>query len=256
MIQKFLFTSALISSVIAGTLNAAGDVKPPREQDWSFDGFTGTFDREDLQHGFQVYKEVCSACHGVKRIRFRELSALGYNEDEIKAIAAEYQVTDGPDDMGEMYERDGRPSDAIPEPYANKQAARAANNGAYPPDLSLIVKARAGGADYIYSLLTGYEEETPGGQVLPEGMHYNPYFPGGQIAMTAPLMEGIVTYSDGTSPSVSDMSRAVTTFLAWAAEPELESRKASGIEALIYLAVFTILMYLVMRRVWGRLEKD
>lgn len=254
--KTLLLTTILSLSLFTPVESWANDnVEPPVRQDWSFDGFLGTFDREDLQHGFQIYKEVCSACHGIKRIRFRELSALGYSEDEIKAIAAQYQIVDGPDDLGEMYERAGRPSDAFPSPYANDKAARAANNGALPPDLSLIVKARKGGADYIYSLLTGYGGEHPINEEVPEGMYYNPWFPGHQIAMIPPLTEGIVTYSNGTSPSIPQMAKAVVTFLAWASEPELEARKSAGIEALLYLAVFSVLMFFVMRRVWGRLEK-
>jgi ubiquinol-cytochrome c reductase cytochrome c1 subunit len=254
--KKLLTTTLALAALSISPLIAGGDdTEELVRQDWTFDGMTGTFDREDLQHGFQVYKEVCAACHGIKRIRFRELHSLGYNEDEIKAIAAGYEVKDGPDDMGEMYERSARPSDAFPSPYANDKAARAANNGALPPDLSLITKARVGGADYLYSLLTGYGGEVPAGQHVSEGLYYNPWFPGHQIAMVPPLQEGLVTYSDGSSPSIAEMAKAVTTFLAWAAEPEMENRKQSGIEALIYLAVFSLLMYLVMRQVWSRVEK-
>lgn len=256
MIKKHLIAIALYSSFVSPVLKATADkTEPLVRQDWSFDGITGTFDREDLQHGFQVYKEVCSACHGIKRIRFRELQALGYNEAEIKAIAAEYQIKDGPDDMGEMFERVGRPSDAFPSPYPNDKAARAANNGALPPDLSLVTKARIGGPDYIYSLLTGYGGEPPQDEEIGEGLYYNPWFPGHQIAMIPPLVDGVVTYSDGHSPSVAEMAKAVTTFLAWTAEPELEKRKQSGIEALIYLAIFSVLMYLVKCQVWRRVEK-
>lgn len=254
--KKLLTTTLVLSALSLSPLIAGGDdTEELVRQDWTFDGMAGTFDREDLQRGFQVYKEVCAACHGIKRIRFRELNSLGYNEDEIKAIAAGYEVKDGPDDMGEMYERAARPSDAFPSPYANDKAARAANNGALPPDLSLITKARVGGADYLYSLLTGYGREVPAGQEVSEGLYYNPWFPGHQIAMAPPLQEGVVTYSDGSSPSIAEMAKAVTTFLAWAAEPEMETRKQSGIEALIYLAVFSLLMYLVMRQVWSRVEK-
>jgi len=234
-------------------LASSDDTKPLPNLQWSFEGLTGTYDLASLQKGFQIYKQVCAACHSLKRIHFRNLQALGYNEAEIKAIASEYEVTDGPNDLGEMFTRKGTPADAIPGPYANDNAARAANNGALPPDLSLVVKARKGGPDYIYALLSGYENP-PAGKELPAGMHYNPYFPGGQIAMTPPLSEGVVTYSDGTTPTVKQMAYDVTNFLAWASEPEMPERKEMGFKVLIYLAVFTMLMYLAMRRVWAKVK--
>lgn len=227
----------------------AGDAPPPPKKEWSFQGPTGTFDRSALQRGFQVYKEVCSACHGLKRVAFRNLAALGYKEGQIKAIASQYQITDGPNDEGKMFERKGKPSDRIPSPYANDKMARASNNGALPPDLSLMTKARKDGSNYLYALLTGYTAP-PKGMTVSEGMHYNAYYPGHQIAMAAPLIEGGVTYGDGTKATVSQMAYDVTTFLSWAAEPELERRKQTGYQVLLYLGVFTILMYLTMRRVW------
>lgn len=222
-------------------------------QEWSFKGPLGTYDRTELQHGFQVYKEVCAACHGLKQVRFRDLAALGFNAEEIKALAAEYKV-ETIDEEGQTVEQPAIPTDPFPGPYKNEQAARAANNGALPPDLSLITKARPGGADYIYALLTGYEAVPPKDITLAEGMHYNPFFPGGQIAMTPPLVEGLITYSDGSQPSVNQMATAVVSFLSWAAEPELEVRKQMGYKVLIYFIVFTILMYVVMRRVWARVK--
>ena len=247
-------TSLILASVTFMGGGALASESHNKHQDWTFQGFNGTYSREDLQHGFQIYKEVCAACHGLKHIRFRELKDLGYGEDEVKAIAASYQIPDGPNDTGEMFERPGIPADAFHGPYANDQAARAANNGALPPDQSLIIKARPDGANYVYSLLTGYGQPVPEGVTISEGMHYNPYFPGGQIGMTAPLSEGIVTYSDGTKPSVDKMAHDVVTFLAWTSEPEMESRKSSGLQALMYLSLFSILMYLVMRRTWAKVK--
>ncbi len=225
----------------------------PREN-WSFQGPLGTFDRTELQHGFQIYKEVCSTCHGLKQIRFRDLAALGYNHEEIKAIAAECKV-EVIDDEGNVIEKPALPTDTFPNPYKNEQAARAANNSALPPDLSLITKARAGGPDYIYALLTGYEATPPKDVHLAEGLHYNPYFPGGQIAMIPPLSEGLVTYNDGSQPTINQMAKDVVTFLSWAAEPELEDRKQTGYKVLIYFIVFTILMYFVMKQVWARVKE-
>ena len=213
----------------------------------------GRVDKQSAQRGFQVYKEVCSACHGLSRIAFRNLTDIGFSEAEAKALAASYQVKDGPNDEGEMFERAGKLSDYFPSPYANEQAARAAQNGAYPPDLSLIVKARQGGGNYVYSLLTGYEP-APADAHMSAGMHYNPYFPGGQIAMPAPLSDGQISYEDGTQASVDQMARDVVNFLQWAAEPEMEARKRMGIKALIFLAVFTALKYLAKSNLWRRLH--
>lgn len=232
---------------------ASSDQKPPKHVNWPFDGITGHIDKPAAQRGFQVYKEVCAACHGLSRIAFRNLSEIGFTEAEIKALAAGYQVKDGPNDDGEMFERAGKPSDYFPSPYANEQAARAAQNGAYPPDLSLIVKARHDGANYLYSLLTGYEA-APAGAHLTEGQHYNPYFPGGALAMPAPLSDGLVTYEDGTSASLDQMSRDVTVFLQWAAEPEMEARKQMGIKTLLYIFIFTVFMYVAKRKLWRRVH--
>lgn len=231
----------------------ATETPPLPQQDWSFQGLTGTFDRTALQHGFQIYKQVCTTCHSLDQVRFRDLAALGYNSDEIKAIAAEYKVP-AIDDAGEAIERSCLPTDRFPNPYKNEQAARAANNGALPPDLSLIVKAREGGANYIDALLTGYEAIPPKNVELGEGMNYNLYFPGNQIAMPPPLSEGLVTYDDGSKPSVNQMAHDVTTFLAWAAEPEMEARKKMGYKVLMYFAVFTILLYFLKKQIWARVN--
>jgi ubiquinol-cytochrome c reductase cytochrome c1 subunit len=222
-------------------------------RDWSFSGVFGQFDRGALQRGLQVYREVCSGCHGIQFIHFRNLAALGYDEDEIKAIAAEYTVEDGPNDEGEMFERPGRPSDRFPSPFPNDKAAAAANNGAVPPDLSLMTKARDDGPNYIHALLTGYEEPPEDFEVI-EGTSYNVYFPGNQTAMAPPLFEDAVEYGDGTPATVEQMAADVTTFLAWAAEPELEERKRMGINVMLFLLVFTGVLYAVKRKVWAELH--
>lgn len=240
-----------LSMAVQMTALAATEPPPLPHQEWSFQGPTGTFDRKALQHGFQNFKQVCATCHGLEQLRFRDLEALGYTPEEIKAIAAEYKVG-AIDDSGEAIERPCLPTDKFPNPYKNEQAARAANNGAMPPDLSLIVKARAGGANYVDALLTGYETTPPKDVELAEGMSYNPFFPGNQIAMPPPLSEGLVTYDDGEKPSLNQMAHDVTTFLAWTAEPELEERKKMGYKVLIYFAVFTVLMYFLKKRIWKK----
>ena len=245
--KQILLTAALIA-----TINAEHAITPPK-QDWSFAKPNGTFDRAALQRGFQVYKQVCSACHGIKLISFRHLKAMGLTEAEIKVLASEYQIKDGPNDEGEMFERPGRPSDYIPGPYLNEKQARAANNGSFPPDQSLVVKARLHGADYVYALLTGFTK-APDGFILSPGQYYNEYFPGHAISMAPPLSEGLVTYNDATKPSIEQMAHDVTTFLAWASEPEMEERKRLGFKVLMYLLVMTGLFYATMRRIWGALK--
>ncbi len=210
----------------------------------------GTFDKSALQRGFQVYKEVCASCHSMNLLSYRHLEALGYTPGQVKAIAAEYMITDGPGDDGMMFERAGRPADRFKAPFANDQAARAANGGALPPDFSLIVKARAGGEDYLHALLTGYEAP-PAGFEMNEGMHYNKYFPGHQIAMAAPLIDGQVAYADGTEASVDQMASDVSQFLAWASEPHLEERKQMGFKVLLFMAVFAGLLFALKRKVWA-----
>ena len=210
----------------------------------------GTYDRGAQQRGFQIYLEVCAACHSLKLVAYRNLAGIGLNEDQIKAVAAEYEVTDGPNDEGEMYSRPARPSDRFVSPFANDNAARASNNGALPPDLSLMAKARKGGPNYLYALLTGYKEEPPEGVKLNEGMNYNVYFPAHQIAMAPPLSDDAVEYADGTKATSAQMSEDVTVFLNWAAEPELEERKRLGIKVLLFLFVLTAMMYALKRQVW------
>jgi len=239
---------ALGMLVLAAPARAAGDATPPG-QHWSFQGMFGTFDRAALQRGYQVYKEVCAGCHSMQYLHFRDLNALGFNADEVKALAAGYEVTDGPNDQGEMFKRPGQPSDRFVSPFPNEKAARAANGGAFPPDLTLMTKAREHGADYVYALLTGYKDP-PAGVTLQQGMNYNVYFPGSQIAMPPPLNDGGVVYADGTKADVAQMARDVTTFMSWAAEPEMEARKQMGIKAILFLIVLTGLLYAVKRKVW------
>ncbi len=223
------------------------------KQDWHFSGPFGTYDRAALQRGFQVYKQVCAACHGLDRIAYRNLAALGYTEGQIKAIAAEITVTDGPNDEGDMFERPGRPSDHFKKPYANDNQAKSVNNGALPPDLSLIVKARVGGPDYVYGILTGYED-APAGTDLAPGQHWNKVMAGNKIAMPPPLIEGAVAYEDSTPTTVDQYAHDVTHFLAWAAEPEMEVRKQTGIKVVLFLLVFAGIMYAVKRKIWSKVH--
>lgn len=229
---------------------AAAEGVGPIEVSWPHDGVFGTFDRAAAQRGFQVYREVCSACHGLTYIAFRNLTDLGFSPEEVAAVAADYTVTDGPNDEGEMFDRPARPADPIPPPYPNPEAARVANGGALPPELSLITKARADGTNYLYSLLLGYEEPPPD-EPEREGLYYNVYFPGHWIAMPAPLSEGVVTYGDGTEATVPQMAADLATFLTWAGEPTLEQRKQTGLKVMLFLIVLTGLFYATMRKVWA-----
>jgi ubiquinol-cytochrome c reductase cytochrome c1 subunit len=248
-------------------------------QRWSFSGVRGQFDRAQLQRGFQVYKEVCSTCHGVRQLSFRNLSEKGgpeFPEDGVKGLAATYKINDVPNDQGKVLKRAARPSDRIPSPFDNEQQARSANNGALPPDLSLMARARGievekpfymvpwhmlkdvflsggyqeAGADYTYALMTGYGK-APADMKMSEGMNYNTVFPGYQIAMPSPLTDGIVKYSDGTPAKIENYSRDVTAFLAWAADPKLEERKRMGLMVMLYLLITSLLLYLAKRYVWA-----
>ena len=225
---------------------------------WSFKGIFGKFDRAALQRGYQVYTEVCASCHSMKYLSYRNLGEKGgpeFSEAEVKAIASSFEVIDGPNADGEMFTRPAKLSDKFVMPYENVKAAQAANGGAYPPDMSVLVKARGGGVDYIYSLLLGYED-APAGMILDEGVHYNKYMYGNKIRMAAPLSEGIVEYGDGTKASVEQMSKDVTTFLMWAAEPHLETRHQMGFKAIVYLIILTVLVYFSMKRIWSRIESE
>lgn len=219
----------------------------------SFSSMLGGFNRAELQRGFQVYKEICAACHSLKRIAFRHLKALGWTDAEVKALAAQYTVKDISTETGEPIERPGRITDFLPSPYANDIAARAANNGGLPPDLSLIVKARKGGADYVLALLTGFTQP-PADIKLEPGQHYNTYFPGHVLSMAPPIQDGQIAYADGTPATVAQMARDVSTFLAWASEPEMEERKQTGVKVLLYLFVMTLVFWISKRRIWSRIE--
>jgi len=223
---------------------------------WSFKGIFGVFDRASLQRGYQVYQEVCSGCHSAQYLSYRNLSEKGgpeFSEEEAKAIAAQFEVLDGPNSEGEMFTRSGRLSDKFVKPFPNVEAATAANGGAYPPDMSVLAKARKGGADYIYSLLLGYED-APAGYELDDGVYYNKYMTGQKIKMLKPLSDGAVEYSDGTQATEAQMAKDVSTFLTWAAEPHLEVRHKTGVRAILYLIVLIILVYFSMKKVWSRID--
>jgi ubiquinol-cytochrome c reductase cytochrome c1 subunit len=264
--------AVFIAATLASPAPAAEGQRPAKDISYTFEGPFGTFSRGQLQRGYKVYKEVCSSCHAMRLLTFRSLAEPGgpeFTEDQVKALAATFQVQDGPDNSGEMFNRPALPSDRFPSPFANEQAARAANGGALPPDLSLITKARAGwtgtfrqlangigGPEYVYSVLTGYESE-PAELTAekPPGKYYNPYFAGGHwISMPPPLSDGQVTYDDGATNKVEDMARDVSAFLAWAAEPKMEQRKMLGFQAVIFLIVFSVLMYLAKQKIWSRIE--
>lgn len=247
--KKILFVLSIVL-VASGMVIASSDALKPKKLKWNFDGMLGTFDRTSVQRGFQVYKEVCSACHSLNLIAFRNLKEIGFSEEEAKEIAKGYNISDGPNDEGEMFERPGTLTDHFPAPYPNEKAARAANNGAFPPDLSLIIRAREDGANYVYSLLTGFNETAPNEIKIQDNMHYNPYFPGMQIAMAAPLSNGMVQYTDGTKATVEQMSTDVVNFLHWTADPKMEKRKSMGIKVLFFLAIFTGLFIVAKKRVW------
>ena len=226
------------------------------ETDWTFKGLFGKFDRASLQRGYQVYTEVCASCHSMKYLSYRNLSEKGgpeFSEAEAKVIAASFEVTDGPDSTGEMFTRPAKLSDKFVMPYANDEEAKSANGGAYPPDMSVLVKARKGGADYVYSLLLGYEDP-PSGIKLDDGVYYNKYMYGNKIKMSNQLSDGLVEYSDGTNASVEQMAKDVTTFLMWTAEPHLETRHKMGFKAIVYLIILTVLVYFSMKRIWSRIE--
>lgn len=273
-----ILAGALLGAVVLAPspdVRAAETLYPPA-RDWSWTGPMGSFDRAATQRGLQVYVEVCAACHGLDLVHYRNLTALGYSPDQIKAFAADFTVEDGPDEDGEPFDRPARPSDRFANPFPNENAARAANGGAWPPDLSLIVKSRAhgygsipanflgmlagkgdsSGADYLYYLLTGYEDEPPAGMELLEGQYYNKWYAGNAIAMPAPLSDDLVEYADGTQATVAQMSHDVSTFLAWAADPKLEERKAMGVKVMLFLIILTCLLLFVKRHVWSKLDRD
>ncbi|PZO82251.1 MAG: cytochrome c1 [Mesorhizobium amorphae] len=245
-------------------------IHKPEQMSWSFAGPFGTYDKGQLQRGFKVYKEVCAACHSLNYVPFRALEGLGYSDAQVRAVAAEYQIPDGPDANGDMFERPGIPSDYFPAPYANAEAAAASNNGAAPPDLSLMAKARSvergfptfvfdiftqyqqGGPDYTHALLTGYDETPPEGMQIAEGTHYNPYFIAGKsLAMPKPISDDQVTYDDGSPQTVEQYSLDVSAFMMWAAEPHLDDRKRTGFRVMVFLILLAGLVYATKRRIWA-----
>ncbi|MDD9331620.1 MAG: cytochrome c1 [Wolbachia sp.] len=224
---------------------------PNKRIDWKFDGITGSFDRESIQRGYKVYREICAACHSMNRVAFRNLQNIGFSEEEVKQIAASYQVKDGPNDLGEMFDRPGIPSDHFIAPFDVKEAAAAANNGAVPPDLSLITKARHDGANYVYSLLTGYK----GDEQDESGLYINPYFPTGKLAMAPPLSEGLVQYDCDRQATVENMAYDVVSFLQWTSEPELEQRHKLGLKVVAYFIILTVFFILTNNKVWRKLYR-
>ena len=258
--MKKIFKILILTSFILNlsqSLNAAEKIEYLKT-DWSFKGLFGKFDRGALQRGYQVYTEVCSSCHSMKYLSYRNLAEKGgpeFSEAQAKAIAASFEVTDGPNSDGEMFTRPGKLSDKFVMPYENVKAAQAANGGAYPPDMSVLVKARGGGANYIYSLLQGYVQP-PADMVLDDGVYYNKYMYGNKIKMSSPLTDGLVEYADGTEATVEQMSKDITTFLMWSAEPHLEARHRMGFKAIVYLIILTILVYFSMKKIWSRIETE
>jgi ubiquinol-cytochrome c reductase cytochrome b/c1 subunit len=265
----FVVAGALCGAVLTPQLAAAQgheDAVPPRQK-WSFSGPFGKFDRGQLQRGLKVYKEVCQVCHGLKYVAFRDLTALGYSEGQVKSIAAEYKIQDGPNDQGEMFEREGRPADYFPTPWPNENAARARYN-AVPPDMSVIAKARGyergfpwfifdmftqfqeHGVDYIHAYLIGYHDKPPAGFALPPASFYNDYFPGHATAMPPPLTDKRVDYTDGSPTTVDQYGKDVAAFLMWAAEPHMEARKRLGFQVMVFLIIFAGLLYFTKKKVW------
>ena len=251
-----LLVTVLITTFFFGKAYSAN--KELLKIDWSFSGPIGKFERDSLQRGYQVYKEVCSSCHSMKYLSYRNLSQKGgpeFSLEEVKAIAASYEIEDGPNSEGEMFVRPGRPSDHFKNPYPNDNASISANGGAYPPDMSVLVKARPGGSNYIYSILMGYEEK-PTNFVLEEGVYYNKYMDGKKIKMMNPLSVDLIEYTDGTNASVDQMAKDVTTFLTWAAEPHLEARHRTGTKVIIYLIILATLVYFSMKKIWSRVDAE
>lgn len=258
MIRKFLVILLLLPNFAFASGGSEGELSTveihPKQMKWEFDGFFGRFDKASIQRGFKVYKEVCSNCHSLKRAAYRNLEDAGFSAEEVKAIASGYLVVDGPDEEGEMYERPGLPSDRFVSPYVNDNAARSANGGALPPDLSLIVKARHDGANYVYSLLTGYSD-APHGFEMAEGKYYNPYFPGRQISMPPPISDDEqVEYADGTYPTKEQMTIDIVNFLQFVAEPETEKRKRMGVRTMTFLFILFVILLAAKKAVWRRVE--
>ena len=258
--MKFFFKTIFILFILLTFNNqkveAGENNKELLKVDWSFKGLFGKFDRASLQRGYQVYTEVCASCHSMKLLSYRNLAEKGgpeFSEDQAKAIASNFELRDGPNSDGEMFTRSAKLSDKFVKPYQNIEEAKALNGGAYPPDMSVLVKARSGGADYIYSVLLGYDDP-PSDVTIDDGVYYNTYMTGNKIMMSKPLSEGLVEYTDGTKATEEQMAKDVTTFLAWAAEPHLEARHRIGFKAILYLIILTILAYFSMKKIWSRIE--
>ncbi len=253
--KRLVLASVVATGLGAGTVasvQASGGADLP-SIDWSFSGPFGVFDRGQLQRGFKVYQEVCASCHALSLVTYRALAEPGgpeFTPEQVKVIAAEFEVEDGPDADGEMFMRPAIPADHLVSPFPNENAARASNGGALPPDLSLMAKARANGPNYIYGLLTGYHEE-PAGVELADGMAYNTAFPGNQIAMAQPIEDEFVDYDDDTAPTLDNYAKDVSAFLMWAAEPKLEARHSLGFRVVIFLLIFCGLLYATKRKVWA-----
>lgn len=250
---------------VAGGLYAAGaaagygvyaseDCIPPPHNHWPYDGWTQTHDTATLRRGYEVYRQVCSTCHSMNLISFRNLVGVTHTDEQARALAGSFEVQDGPNDEGEMFDRAAKLSDPFPSPYANDQAGRAANGGALPPDLSCISKARHSGPDYIFALLTGYGKETPSGWPEKPGLHYNPYFPDGAIAMAAPLSDGQVEYEDDTPATVSQMAKDVACFLQWSSEPEQDERKRMGCKVVMVFGIMALITGYYKRWSWASLK--
>ena len=275
-LPALLVAGALVAAAPAFAEEAAPLPVPPK-QSWSFAGPFGRFDQAQLQRGYQVYREVCSSCHSMKFVSFRNLAEAGgpgFSESQVKALSESFKVQDGPNDAGDMFERPGRPSDPFPAPFPNEQAARAANGGALPPDMSVLAKARdiefgglwflvqpfsqysEQGIDYIHALLNGYKEKPPEGYNLPAGKYYNDYYPGHAISMPKPLNDGQVAYTDGSPQTVEQYSHDIAAFLTWAAEPKLVERKRTGLTVVIFLAVFLGLLYQIKKRIWAGISEE
>ncbi len=250
MIRRLLVAALAALPLLAFPAMAEDEDIQLLDGHFTFNGPFGTIDKAAAQRGWQVYREVCSNCHGLYEQSYRDLDGLGYSEAEVKAFAAEAEVTDISDDTGKPIKRPGRPSDRIVRPFANEIIARLANNGALPPDLGLMAKAREGGANYIYSLMQGFSDP-PAGMKLGDNMYYNKFFKGHQIAMPPPLSDGAVTFADGAPNKLADEAYDVATFLEWAAEPEQDRRKEIGWRSVIYLALTTVVLYFVKRRIWA-----
>jgi len=252
MYGRYLLLAGLLIG-FSPVAQAAGDAPKPPTHEWSFNGPFGYYDKAAMQRGYKIYREVCSSCHSMKHMYFRNLEALGYNENQIKNIASEYSVQDGPDDEGEMFDRPAKPSDGFPAPFANDKAAAYANDGAVPPDLSLITKARLNGPDYLYALITGYQEPPHGADVV-EGKHWNKYFPGHNISMAPPLSDDLVAYEDGSAQTVEQYSKDLVQFMMYAADPHMEARKKAGFRVILFLLVFAGIMYAVKKKIWADLH--